>query len=153
MHRPSADLIAEDLLDAASGVLDESLLGTLARCLDSSQPGANPARRYRCLVAALDRLPVAGPGGSPVADFLCADAVVLARMSIAAEVMRADGIEVGPDPGALISPDIWDGRCTGSATGEGRFRSCTARAPPTSPAVLFGCGCVAAVFRCLWPGC
>ena len=99
MHRPSADLIAEDLLDAASGVLDESLLGTLARCLDSSQQAANPARRYRCLVGALDRLPVAGPGGSPVADFLCADAVVLARMSIAAEVMRADGIEVGPDPG------------------------------------------------------
>ena len=80
-----ADPVAADLLAAASGVLDESRLSALARCLEDLQPGVDPERRYRRLVTALDRLSASGPGGDRAAGFL-GRPVVLARMSLAAEV-------------------------------------------------------------------
>ena len=102
-----ADPVAADLLAAASGVLDESRLNALARCLDDAQPGADPEGRYRRLVTALDRLPASGPGGDRAAGFLGGDPAVLARMSLAAEVMGADGPEVGPGAGHLRRALHW----------------------------------------------
>ena len=102
-----ADPVAADLLAAASGVLDESRLNALARCLDDAQPGADPEGRYRRLVTALDRLPASGPGGDRAAGFLGGDPAVLARMSLAAEVMGADGPEVGPGAGHLRRALCW----------------------------------------------
>ncbi|MEZ5132000.1 MAG: hypothetical protein R2763_09855 [Mycobacterium sp.] len=102
-----ADPVAADLLAAASGVLDESRLSALARCLEDLQPGVDPERRYRRLVTALDRLSASGPGGDRAAGFLGGDPVVLARMSLAAEVMGADGPEVGAGAGHLRRARCW----------------------------------------------
>jgi hypothetical protein len=124
-----ADPVAADLLAAASGVLDESRLSALARCLEDSQPGADPARRYRRLVSALDRLPASGPGGARAAGFLGGDPVVLTRMSLAAEVMAAEVMgadvpEVGPGTGHLRRALYW--RRYGRGPVSQLHRSCAA---------------------------
>jgi hypothetical protein len=83
----------EALLTHAAGVLDEAALRGLTDCLGKAQAEPAPLR-YRRLIDALGRLPAAGRSASAVADFLATDAVVLARMSAAVEVMRAAGVEV-----------------------------------------------------------
>jgi len=87
------DCPTQALLTVAAAVLDEAALRGLADCL--GQADAEPASiRYRRLMDALSRLPSAGRSGEPVAQFLATDAVVLARMSAAVEVMHAAGFEV-----------------------------------------------------------
>jgi hypothetical protein len=87
------DCPTQALLTVAAAVLDDATLRGLADCL--GQADAEPASiRYRRLMDALSRLPSAGRSGEPVAQFLATDAVVLARMSAAVEVMHAAGFEV-----------------------------------------------------------
>ena len=119
-----ADPVAADLLAAASGVLDESRLSALARCLDDAQPAADPARRYRRLVTALDRLPASGPGRARAAGFLGGDAVVLARMGLAVKVLRADGVQVGSGTGHLRRALHWQSYGRGPVSD--LHRSCAA---------------------------
>jgi len=87
------------LLTAAAGVLDDAVLRKLAGRLGEADHEPAPIR-YRHLVDTLDGLAVAGADGARVAHFLSGDAVVLARMSAAVEVMRAAGFEVGSTGGA-----------------------------------------------------
>ncbi|MFY9335944.1 MAG: hypothetical protein WAO90_08065, partial [Mycobacterium sp.] len=87
------------LLTAAAGVLDDAVLRKLAGRLGEADHEPAPIR-YRHLVDTLDGLAVAGADGARVAHFLSGDAVVLARMGAAVEVMRAAGFEVGSTGGA-----------------------------------------------------
>lgn len=83
----------EALLSHAADVLDEAALRGLADCLGKAEAEPAPVR-YRRLIDTLGRLPSGGRSAGAVADFLATDAVVLARMSAAVEVMRAAGFEV-----------------------------------------------------------
>lgn len=62
---------------------------------------AATAVRYRRLIGALARLAerAVGPQGARVADFLAGDAVVLARMAAAMDVMQAQDVPPGPADG------------------------------------------------------
>ncbi len=88
-----ADSPVQAVLTAAAEVLDDAALHGLGDCLAAADP-LPPALSYRGLVDVLDGLAAAGPAGAAVADFLSGDAVVLARMNAAVEVMLDAGFEV-----------------------------------------------------------
>lgn len=82
------------LLKAAEAVLDEPALRRLRSSL-TDLPRDPAAVRYQRLVEALDELARSAGAGVLLSD----DAVVLARMNAAAEVLQAAGVEVQPCPG------------------------------------------------------
>lgn len=89
-----ADSPVEALLAAAAEVLDGTALRSLAGSL---RPAAEPAPvRYRRLVDALGATAAepAAADGVEVAEFLAGDAVVLALMSAAIDVIHDSGVEV-----------------------------------------------------------
>lgn len=91
------------LLTAAAAVLDDAALRGLADDLEQLNTQPAPSR-YRGLIDALGRLPGARHTAAPLAEFLSGDAVVVARMAAALDVMRAAGFAV--DPGGGIAEHL-----------------------------------------------
>lgn len=113
------------MLTAAAEVLDGAAFSGLAGRLRAADlERASATTRYRRLIDALEELP---NSGSPVADFLSGDAVILARMSAAAEVMGTAGFQVdtaGGTTGHLRRAVHWR-RCAQGPVSE-LYRRCAA---------------------------